>query len=160
MGHLWKQFRGLFLTRLGFCFLDYFWFNRGCERCRINVSCLEAISLMISYSVVTQFTLTICDSTGLCALMNPRVTCGSGLVDDFRGDSDSVFLDNIWLNRGCVLSRIQASHVEAFFDDDFWVGSDSTFVGYFWVIRGCVRWRILAWPLEAVSLMIYDSAAT
>jgi hypothetical protein len=32
----------------------------------------------------------------LCSLRNPRVTCGSGFVDDFWGDNDSVFINYFW----------------------------------------------------------------
>jgi hypothetical protein len=50
---------------------------------------------------------------GLCALMNPRVTCGSDFVDDFLVCSDSVFLYYFWVNKGCMRWRIDASPVVA-----------------------------------------------
>jgi hypothetical protein len=48
---------------------------------------------------------------GLRALMNQRVTCGSGFVDYFWFGSGLVFVDYFWIKRG-VLSRIQASPME------------------------------------------------
>jgi hypothetical protein len=44
---------------------------------------VEEVWLMISESVVDQFSLTISESTGVGVLTNTRVTCGSGFVDDF-----------------------------------------------------------------------------
>jgi hypothetical protein len=45
------------------------------------------------------------------------------------------------------------------FIDDFPVDTDSVFVDFFCVNRGCERWRIHAWPVEAVSMTISESAA-
>jgi hypothetical protein len=45
------------------------------------------------------------------------------------------------------------------FGYDFWIGSDSVFADYFWVNRGCGRWGSHTSPVEAVSLIIFESAA-
>jgi hypothetical protein len=44
-------------------FVDYFWVNKGCGSWRIHASALESVSLMISETVVAQFSLTISEST-------------------------------------------------------------------------------------------------
>jgi hypothetical protein len=52
---------------------------------------------------VAQFSLIVSKSIGVGALTNPRVTYGSGLVDDFRVSSRSVFVDYFRVNKGgCV----------------------------------------------------------
>jgi hypothetical protein len=46
-------------------FVDYLWVNRGCGRWRIHTSPSESVSLMISETVVAQFSLTFSKSTGV-----------------------------------------------------------------------------------------------
>jgi hypothetical protein len=94
-------------------FVDDFWVHRGCLRCRIHVSPVEAVSLRISegtwdFCVVEsmrhlwkQFRWWFLSPQGLFALSNPYVTCRSSFVDDLCG------------YRGCLLCRIHASLVEA-----------------------------------------------
>jgi len=53
---------------------------------------LELVSLTISQSAPTQFSLTFSESTGVRALPNPRVTFGRFLGDDFPVATDSVFV--------------------------------------------------------------------
>jgi hypothetical protein len=90
--HLWKYFHWWFLSLQVLCtlsnqrvtfgigfiddfllgsdlvFVYYFLVNRGCVRCRIQASPLQAVSLKISESAATQFLLTISESTGaLCS---------------------------------------------------------------------------------------------
>jgi hypothetical protein len=36
-------------------FVDYFWLNRGCARCRIHASPLESVLLMISETTKAMF---------------------------------------------------------------------------------------------------------
>jgi hypothetical protein len=55
---------------------------------------VEAVSVMISESAATQFSLTISESIGLWALTNPHVTFGIGFVDDFRDDCGLIFINN------------------------------------------------------------------
>jgi hypothetical protein len=50
---------------------------------------------------------------GLCAMMNPRVTCGSDFIDDFLVCNDSVFLFYFWVSKGCMSRQIDASPVVA-----------------------------------------------
>jgi hypothetical protein len=84
---------------------------------------------------------------GLCAVTNPCVITRNSFGDDFWVDNDLVFLDYLWVNKGC-------------FGDDFWVRSDSVFLDYLWVNKGCMGWRIQASTLQAVSVMIFESTAT
>jgi len=125
----------------------------------------------------------------LRALSNPRVTFGRCLGDDFWVGSDLVFVDLFWVNRGCERFWIHASPLEGvsviisesaatqlsltisalpnprltfgrFLGDYFPVGTDLVFVDFFWGNRGCEHFRIHASPLEGVSIIIYESAAT
>jgi len=116
-------------------FVDYFWVNNGYGRWWIYTSPLESVSVTISVSVVAQFSLTVSKSTrvghaddstrhlwklfcwlflsqqGLRALSNPRVTFERCFGDDFWVGTDSVFIDLLWVNKGCKL-RIHASPME------------------------------------------------
>jgi len=78
MGHLWKQFWGLFMSG-------------------------QRLS----------FPLLFMSRKGLCGLTNPFVTCESCLRGSFWVGSDSVFLDYLWVHRGCVGWRIHSSPVKA-----------------------------------------------
>jgi len=44
--------------------------------------------------------------------MSPQVTCWSGFVDDFWVGNDSVFLDYLWVHKGCEHWQIYASPSE------------------------------------------------
>jgi len=136
MRHPWKQFRWLFLwleglfalsnpcvTRLR-CFVDDFLVPRGCLRCRIHASPVEAVSLMISEATgsdcvvesmrhpskqfrwwfLSRQRLSFCGwflrAHGLIALWNPCVTHGRSFVDD------------LWCQRGCLHRPIHGSPVE------------------------------------------------
>jgi hypothetical protein len=50
---------------------------------------------------------------GLCVLANPWFRSRNSFGDDFRGGSNSVFLDSFCVNRGCVDWRIHASPLKA-----------------------------------------------
>jgi hypothetical protein len=43
----------------------------------------------------------ILSQQGLWALTNPRVTCGSGFVDDFWVGNDLVLVEFFWVHRAC-----------------------------------------------------------
>jgi hypothetical protein len=137
MCHPWKQFRWGFLRAHGIfalsnpcvtcesSFVDDFWVHKGCLRCRIHMSPVEAVSLMISVAIgvvcsvesmrhpwkhfrwwfLSRQWLSIrwwfLSPQELYALSNPQVNRGSSFVDDFCG------------YRGCLLCRIHASPVEA-----------------------------------------------
>jgi hypothetical protein len=245
MRHSWKHFRWWFLSRQwlsirwwflspqelyalsnpqvnrGSSFVDDFWVHRGCLRCRIHASPVEvvslriyesqglfvlsnhaspveALSLMISESTVTKFSVMIfkpagvvcsVESTcqpwkqfrwwflsrqqlnfrwwfqspqGLFALWNQCVTLRSSFVDDFWDDSDSVFVDDFGVHRGCLRCRIHVSPVEAVLLmisesqgllalSNPYVTCGSSFVDDFWVPRDCLRCRFHAlwfWNME------------
>ena len=57
------------------------------------MSPLESVSLMISETVVAQFSLTVLSHQGLGALTNQHVTFGSCFVEDFQVATHSVFVD-------------------------------------------------------------------
>jgi len=57
----------------GRTFIANFLVNTGCVRCRIHVSPSEAVSLMISESAATEFSVTISNSTRVvCAVKSTR----------------------------------------------------------------------------------------
>jgi len=93
---------------------------------------------------------------GLCGLTNPFITSESNFGGYFWLRSDSVFLDCLWVKRGCVAWRIQSSPANAVSGAIFeWAATqfslilyesigamwanesihhcESTFDGYFWV---------------------------
>jgi len=138
-------------------FLDYFWITRGYVRWWINVSPVEAISVTISESAATFFSLTICESTwAVCDDESMRQ-----LWNQFRYR----FLSRQWrsfprlflsqqglcaLTNSCVISGSS-------FSDDFWVSNDSVFLDSFCVNR-CVGRQIQASAIEVVWLTIFASA--
>jgi hypothetical protein len=109
----------------GSIFVEDFWGRRGCLRCRIQASPVEAVSLMISEAPWTvcavqstrhpwkQFRWWFLRPHGLFALSNPRVTRGSSFVDDF------------WRHMGCLRCRIHVSPWKQFrwwFSSRKWLG--------------------------------------
>jgi hypothetical protein len=70
------------------------------------------LSIPISGSATTQFSLTILESTGLWPLTNTRVTFGISFGDDFGVGRGLVFIDYFQVNRGCARLGIQASPSE------------------------------------------------
>jgi hypothetical protein len=94
-------------------FVYYFCVNRGYVRWWIQLSPMEVVSLMISESKRLSFQWLFLRPQGLCALMNPPVTCGSGFVYDLWVGSDLVFVVYFWVNRGCGRWVGHASPVEA-----------------------------------------------
>jgi hypothetical protein len=132
-----------FWVNSGLVFISSLYVNRCCERWRIHASHVEAVWLMISKSVVDQFSLTLSESTAVSVLTNTRITCGSGFVDDFWVGISLVFVDYFWIKRGCVLSRIQASPVESF----RWRLLSQHRLRFHWLCLSQQRWvcwRILA----------------
>jgi hypothetical protein len=120
---------------------------------------MQAISVMISKSMVTQFSLNIFEWTGaVCTSESKRQ-----LYKQFRWWFLSrrrlsfpwIFLSE---NGLCALTNHSLSSASSFGDDFF--GMDSIFLDYFLVNKGCVRWRIHASALEAVSVMISDYTAS
>jgi len=112
-------------------FVDYFWVNKGCGSWRIHASALESVSLMISETVVAQFSLTISEST--------RV----GRADESTRHLWKLFhwrfpschqLSSRWLftsQQGLrALSNPRVSF-KRLLGDDFWVGNELVFVVYF-----------------------------
>jgi hypothetical protein len=91
---------------------------------RIHASLLKGVSVMISESTSTKFSLTISEwigdmgadesarhlwklfrwlflsQQGLRALPNPRVAFSWCFGDDFHVSTDSVFVDHFFVNRG------------------------------------------------------------
>jgi hypothetical protein len=79
--------------------------NRDCVRGRI--------SLKVSESATTQFSLAILQSTGIFTTTNPCVSYRGRLVDYFSVVSYTVFGDDYRVNRDCARRRIKASAGEA-----------------------------------------------
>jgi hypothetical protein len=67
---------------------------------------------MISQSALTLFCWLFLSQQGLAAIPNPCVTFVRCFSDDFRVDSDIVFVDYFWVNKGCGRSRIHESPLE------------------------------------------------
>jgi hypothetical protein len=154
------------------CFVDFFWVKRGCERFWIHASLLEGVSVTISESAATQFSLTISDSVWAVGVdestrhlwMVFRWWFLSPLWNQFRW----WFQRRQWLNLHWLflsqqgLGALMNPRVTfgSCFVHDFRVRTDSVFVDFFFVNRACERFRIHASPLEGVSVMLSESAPT
>jgi len=68
---------------------------------------------------------------GLRALMNPRVTCESGFIDDFWVDSGLVFFYYLWIDMGLWALTNPRITFGIDFRDDFGVDSDSDFLNIY-----------------------------
>jgi hypothetical protein len=111
--HLWKQFRGLFVSGQRLSFPWLFISQQGLCGMTNPSSLVKVVKGANSQWSATQFSLTFSESTGLCGLTNPCLISGNSFRDDFWVGSDSIFLDCSWVNRGCVRWRINASLLEA-----------------------------------------------
>ena len=74
---------------------------------------MEVVSLMVSESAATKFSVTISSQQGLFAQMKPSVKWGSSFVDNFRVGSDSIFGDDFQVKSNCVHGRILVTVGEA-----------------------------------------------
>jgi hypothetical protein len=112
-------------------FLHYFWVNRGGVRWRIHASVLEAVSVTISESVTTQFSLIVSDAIrAVCANESMRQ-----LWTQFRCWILSRHrLGFPWLfqtQQGLCALTNPCVTCGSSFGYHFWVGSDSLFLNYF-----------------------------
>jgi len=113
-------------------FVNYFWVNRGCERWRIHASALEPVSVMISESAVSQFSLIISKSTGsMCAGESIR-----HLWKQFRWlflRRRQLSLHWLFLSQQgqCALMNKYVTYGSNFINH-FLVGNDSAFLDCFW----------------------------
>jgi len=79
--------------------------------------------------------------------------------DDFFVGSD--IFSWIFLSKQGLCALLNPSIYPArSFNDDFWGSSEVVFLDYFWVNNGYVRWLIHSSTLEAISLIISESAST
>jgi hypothetical protein len=110
--HLWKFFRWLFLSQQG---LHSLIFSKSTEARHTDKSTRHLRKLFRWWFPSRHrhsFRSLFLSQQGLRALMNPRVTFGSGFIDDFWVDSGLVFFYYFWIKRGYVPLQIQASLVE------------------------------------------------
>jgi len=143
IGHLWKEFRGVFLT---------------IQRVR--------------------FPWLFMRQQGPCGLTNPFITCKKSFEGYLWVGSDSVFLDCLWVNRGCLCWRIHSSPVKgvsgAIFDSATSqfslivyeltgaVGADESIRHLWKEFRGLLisGQRFHSSPVKGVSGAIFDSATS
>jgi hypothetical protein len=131
-----------------------------CVHWRIQKWFGDAVSLIISKSAATQFSLQISESTWtLCADESTRQPWKHCLwwflsrqLHSFRWWFSSQ--QGLCARTNPSLSW-RCSLVHA-----FWVGSDSVFACDFRVNRDFVRWQIHATTVEAMSLVVFESATT
>jgi len=144
----------------GSVFINNFWVNRGWARWRIHALPLEVVSLMISQSAPTQFSLTFSESTGAASTSESTPYLSKvfrwWFLSRQRLNFRWLFVSQqgLWaLTNPQVIFRIS-------FVDDFRDCNGLVFINFFYVNRGWARWRIHASPLEVVSLMISQSPPT
>jgi hypothetical protein len=95
-------------------FLHCFWVNRCCVRWGFHASSPEAVSKVISEGQRLSFLWLFMSKQGLCGLTNPFITCENSFGGYLWLGGDSVFLDCLWVNRGCVRWRIHWSPLQTF----------------------------------------------
>jgi len=119
----------------------------------------------------------ISESTRALCAVEPCLTRGSSFVDDFYDGNNSVFVDDFWVDRGCLCFRIHVSPLEAVslmisesiaalcsvesirhpWKQFRWWFLSQQRLCFRWLFlrpQGCLRCRIHASPVAAVSLMI------
>jgi len=152
-----SSFGGYFWLGGDSIFLDCSWVDRGCVRWRIHGSPLETFSVRISERAPTMFFFIVSESTGVACAEEFMRHLRKQFRRIFLRGSDSVFLDCLWGNRGCVGWRIHSSPVKALsraicewaapqfsltvyestgavWADESFITCDSSFGGYFWVV--------------------------
>jgi len=108
-----SSFGGYFWVGSDSVLRDCLWVKRVCVGWRIHSSPVKGVSRATSEWAATQFSLTHYESTG-AVWVDESIR---HMWKQFRGyfwvGSDSVFLDILWVNRGCVGWRIHSSSVKA-----------------------------------------------
>jgi len=111
--HLGKQFPGLFLSGQRLRFPWLFMSQQGLWGLTNPFVTYESSFRDIFEGAANQFSLTLSESLGLCALTNPFVTFEKSFGCYFWVGSYLVFLDCLWVNRGCGGWRIHSSPAKA-----------------------------------------------
>jgi len=141
-------------------FVDYLWVNKGCACWRIHASALEVVSLMISQSAPTQFSLTFSESTGAASTSESTRLLWKVFRWWFLSWQRTSFHWLFLSQEGLLVVTNPRVTFGIGFVDDFRDGSGSVFFNSFYVNKGWGRWRIHASPFEVVSLTISQSAST
>ena len=161
MHHLWKQFRGLFLSGQRLSFPWLFLSQQGLYA-MMNL-CVSSGKHFLWWFLIGQplyFPWLVLIQLGLCGLMNQCVTSQSSFGDDFWVGSDSVFLDSLCVNRGSVRWWIQASVLETFFMTiSEWTATPFSLTLSESTGDECAD-KSMGQLWKRVSVMIFDVAAT
>jgi len=157
--HLWKLFHWWFPSRHRLSFRWRF-LSQQWPRALLNprVTFWEVSRWWFLSRQWRSFSWLFLSQLGLWALTCPHVTYVIGFVDDFKDDSGSVFIKSFCQQGVGVLTNPRVTFGSCFVDD-FPVGTDFVFVDFFSLNKCCECWWIHASPMEAVSVMISESAA-
>jgi hypothetical protein len=143
-------------------FLDCFWVNRCCVRWVFHASSVEAVSNVILSGQRLSFPWLLMSEQGLCGLTNTFVTCERSYGGYLWVGSDSVFLDCLWVNRGCVGWRIHSSPLKAVSGAiSEWAATQFslTFYDSTGVVRAedslCHLWKQFRWPFISSQLLSF-----
>jgi hypothetical protein len=146
-----KSFEGYLWVGSDSVFLDCLWVTKGCLGCRILSPPGKAVSGAISEWAVSQFSLTLYESTGVMWADESIHHLWKQFQGRFlRGQR----LSFSWLfmsQKGlCGLTNPFVT-CEKSFGGYFWLGTESVFFDYLWVNRGCRGWRFHSSPVKRVS---------
>jgi hypothetical protein len=108
-----KSFEGSFWVGSDWVFLDCLWVTRVCLGYRIHSPPVKAVSGVYLNGKRVSFPWLFMSQQGLWGLTNPFGTCEKSFEGSFWVVSDFVFLDCLWVIRGCLGCRIQSPPVKA-----------------------------------------------
>jgi len=103
-GYIWMGNESVFLHCL--------WVKRGCRGWRIHSAHVKRFLRVLLSGQWLCFSRLFMSHHGLFGLSNPFATCESSFAGNIWMGSESVFLDCLWVNRGCGGWRIHSAHVK------------------------------------------------
>jgi len=108
-----SSFRGPFWEDNDLVFRDCWWVKRGCVGRRIHSSPVKGVSRAFFTRQRVSCPWLLISQQGLWGLTNPFVTCENSFKGYFWVGSNSVFLDCLWVTRGCLGCQIHSPLVKA-----------------------------------------------
>jgi hypothetical protein len=155
-----NSFRGCFYECTDSVFLDCLWVLRSCLGCRIHSPPVKAVSGAISEWAMSQFSLTVYESTGAVGAYESI----RHMWKQFQGlylNGQHVSFPWLFMSQQGMWGLTNPFLTcEKSFEGYFWVGSDPVFLDCLWVIRSCLGCRIYSSNVKRVSRATSDRAAT
>jgi len=108
-----SSFRGPFWQDNDLVFRDCWWVKRGCVGRRIHSSPVKGVSGAFFTRLRVSFPWLLISQQGLWGLTNPFIKCENSFEGYFWVGSNSVFLEYLWVTRGCLGCQIHSPPVKA-----------------------------------------------